>query len=135
MKAFNFIKVAGSEGFILSNGLGFIDLVKYIDLVFNKIAGFYSSFSNYSLWDICKASGKRSLKLGPLYTTASRRVVKYLQRARLQWIYTVKFSFVARTPHVLLLRTFSLCHVKKFWQFLVASHKYTSTVLFQLNSL
>lgn len=67
MKAFNFIKVAGSEGFILSNGLGFIDLVKFIDLVFNKIAGFYSSFSNYSLWDICKASGKRSLKLGPLY--------------------------------------------------------------------
>lgn len=82
LQAFRSSKVAGFfEEFILSNVPKFPDLFKLLaptrkKIPFSKIPGFYCSFSNSSLWDVCKASGKLHLKRGPLYNATARRSIR-----------------------------------------------------------
>ena len=73
--------------------LASVKLVTVRGFLFRKITGFYSRFNNSSLWDVSKASVKRSPKSGPLYTAAARKGIKYFQRTRLQGIQGWRASF------------------------------------------
>ena len=74
--------------------LASVKLLTVRGFLFRKITGFYSRFSNSSLWDVSKASVKHSPKSSPVYTAAARQGIKYFQRTKLQGIHTVKSFFL-----------------------------------------
>ena len=85
----------------------------------NKIAGFYFSFSDSSLRDNCKASKKKSNE-------------KTSKGSDYDGLIPLKVSLLVRSLHILL-KAFSYVIRRNFDTFLWLAYEYLSIVLFELN--
>ena len=69
-----------------------------IGFLFSKTAAFYSSFSNSSLCDAFKSSGKDNLERGSLHTAVARRAMKKVSEYNNHILLKV-FFLVSVTTH------------------------------------
>ena len=98
-------------------------------------AGFYSSFTHSSLYDVWKASGKYSLKRGPLYAAATSQEMKNFQMVKLRWLHNVTSFFLGSdTTHSFVKNIFFYVTGRNLDSFWWSSYEHLSTGISKLHS-